>query len=363
MQKDYNMKIIPYRLSWLPLAVAMLMLTPECYAASPLDKVLNMFSPSNRAYSLVIKAREAFTNKDFDKGIELCSKSLSISPNYDYAYALRASCYREKGENELAFMDCNSAINLNTSSAHPYALRARIYAEKRDMTNGLADCSEAIRLAPTEPYSYGLRGWIHTQQGNTNAAIEDLSTAIDLNPSDLYPLQTRAQLYIQSGNFEAALADVQKGIALEGADGTSQCYIPALYAQMGKPEEALAYCDKLLHATPESPNALNAKAYILCTDPNDNIRNGEEAVRLALLAIKFHPTQNSNFMDTLACAYAEVGDFDKAIALQKEVLEINGDVADKTYLKAIQDHLKAFDATTPWRETAHKGGQTKTISR
>jgi tetratricopeptide (TPR) repeat protein len=344
------MKNITHRLAWIPLVIAMLTLTSASYAASPLNKFLDMFSPSNRAYSLAIQAHEASQNNEFDKAIKLCDESISLSPDYDYAYGLRANCYSELGKYELALSDCNTAIQLNPSYAHPYSLRARIYTRKRDLTNSLADCSMAISLAPAEAYSYGLRGWIHMQQGNTNAALEDLTTAIDLDPNSLYPLQSRAWLYLESGDSVSALADARKAISLEGPEGTSKYYIPAIYAQMGKPEEALQYCDKLLEANPEHPQTLNAKAYILCTDPNDNIRNGKEAVRLAELAIKLGTVKNPNFMDTLACAYAETGQFEKAIALQKEVLELQVTTINVVHLAAINDHLKAFEAGKPCRE-------------
>jgi tetratricopeptide (TPR) repeat protein len=61
----------------------------------------------------------------------------------------------------------------------------------------------------------------------------------------------------------------------------------------------------------KSPLPWNNLAWSLTTCPDPRLRDGKEAVRLATEAVTRYSTANS--LDTLACAHAEGGDFDKAV--------------------------------------------------
>jgi hypothetical protein len=56
----------------------------------------------------------------------------------------------------------------------------------------------------------------------------------------------------------------------------------------------------------------NALAWVLATCPDDSLRNGEEAVKLAEQACEATRFFDFAKLDTLAAAYAEAGRFDEA---------------------------------------------------
>ena len=55
-----------------------------------------------------------------------------------------------------------------------------------------------------------------------------------------------------------------------------------------------------------------------------------------------------NNRDTLACAYAETGDFEKAVAIQLKILEDKK--LDKELRSAVEANLALFKAKKPVRE-------------
>lgn len=100
-------------------------------------------------------------------------------------------------------------------------------------------------------------------------------------------------------------------------------------------------------ATQDSPQALNDYAWLLATSPFDGVRNGPQAVTLALQAVERN--RSPGYLDTLAAAYAEAGKFDRAVEIQLEALKLVPE--DETALVSeLQSHLEAFRAGEPWRE-------------
>ena len=65
----------------------------------------------------------------------------------------------------------------------------------------------------------------------------------------------------------------------------------------------------------------NSFAALLATSSNDEIRSGEEALRWALFAAKGTQFKNPGVFNTLAAAYAAVGDFDEAVSWQRKALQ------------------------------------------
>ncbi len=81
----------------------------------------------------------------------------------------------------------------------------------------------------------------------------------------------------------------------------------------GKLAEALQEYREAVRLHPNDPVALNNLAWSLAANPRPELRNGREAVDLAGKAVELTGRQQPVFMGTLAAAYAEDGQFAKAV--------------------------------------------------
>jgi eukaryotic-like serine/threonine-protein kinase len=88
-------------------------------------------------------------------------------------------------------------------------------------------------------------------------------------------------------------------------------------------------------------------AWMLATCPDAKIRNGTNAVRLAEEAAAATQRKDLDVLETLAGAYAETGEFGKAVAVQKEAMSLAADPDSK---KALESHLKLYESGKPCRE-------------
>jgi len=92
--------------------------------------------------------------------------------------------------------------------------------------------------------------------------------------------------------------------------------------------------------------AWNALAWILATSENSAIRDGANAVAFAEKAVAATNRKTPADLDTLAAAYAEAGQFEKAVPTEQEAIALVQTAADKNDYTT---RLKLFEAHVPYR--------------
>ena len=92
---------------------------------------------------------------------------------------------------------------------------------------------------------------------------------------------------------------------------------------------------------------MNELAWLLATCPDETIRDGVEAVRLAESYLEEHGDY-ADVIDTLAAAYAEVRRFEDAVVTQQKALSMLK--KDDPDFAELQAHLESYRNHKPWRE-------------
>jgi Flp pilus assembly protein TadD len=83
----------------------------------------------------------------------------------------------------------------------------------------------------------------------------------------------------------------------------------------GKTAEAIQNYRQALAVDSNNPVVLNNLALILTTANQPELRNGQEAVRLAAKAVELTESKEPIMIGTLAAAYAEAGQFANAVEM------------------------------------------------
>lgn len=148
-------------------------------------------------------------------------------------------------------------------------------------------------------------------------------------------------------NRTRAIEFYAKGAALD--DLQSQLMLAAMLLEApGTERDAEAALHWLrVVADRENPLGYNGLAWLLATSRFDRLRDGPVAVTQALRATALMRTATT--LDTLAAAYAETGDFDKAVATQREALGIV-DARRGERRGEFERHLDSYLKKKPWRE-------------
>ena len=98
--------------------------------------------------------------------------------------------------------------------------------------------------------------------------------------------------------------------------------------------------------------ALNNLAWFLATCVDSAIRDGRGAVSFAEKAVAATHRKDSNMLDTLAAAYAEAGEFAKAVGVQNEAIALlsDGKLKEEFIPLGYTSRLKLYESDSPYRE-------------
>ncbi len=219
--------------------------------------------------------------RDWQAAIADCTVALQLDPRTVAALNHRGGAWLARGEMERALADFNAALAVDPR--HPVALtyRAQIRRLKGDHFRALEDAQEAIRCDSNNAAAYLERASIRAALGDVTAALEDCSSVLTIGGLREHAQHLRAMLRVQQGDHRGARDDFEELLG-----GGSAFSTPARIQL----------------------------AWLLATVPDDALRNGARASRLAHEAVARATAPDAAALDALAAACAELGDFTAALA-------------------------------------------------
>ena len=195
------------------------------------------------------------------------------------------------------------------------ANKANDLAKKGDLDGAIGYYSVAIKIDPTMYVSIFERGTLYVQQHKWEQAIADFNHALIVSPSFILAAIKRAEVNQTIGRYDKALAELDHIINLK----------PRIHA------DALAR---------------NDRAWLFATCPEPAFRNGKQAVADATAACRIDSWDTWDYIDTLAAAYAEAGDFDNAIKFENKAIH---KARDADAIKGAQERLALYQQRRPFR--------------
>jgi Flp pilus assembly protein TadD len=187
-----------------------------------------------------------------------------------------------------------------------------------DFDTAIFHLDEAVRRDPLQYLHYAKRGSANFYKKRYEKAIDDYSEALRMQTRDARLFHDRGLSRWKIGQTNGSADDFRKAIELD----------------------------------PKHHEALSGLAWALATSPQDELRDGKQAVDLATKACELTVWKNPYHLSALAAAHAEAGNFDEALRRHREAMALPDYPKDK--LERAQQRLQLYERRMPYREGFEK---------
>lgn len=189
------------------------------------------------------------------------------------------------------------------------------------------------------------------RQNRSSEAEPYFTTALRLQPSSaLLHSEFAAALSVQ-GKFDLAVEQLRQARRLAPNDPMVHFELAQVLSQTRRAREAVGCYDKALELNPTFAGAMNNLAWILATDPADQVRNGRRAVELAEKACELTKWELPVLLGTLAAAYAEAGRFEDAAKTAERARDKAKAAREEQVARRNDELLQLYRSGKPYRET------------
>lgn len=185
--------------------------------------------------------------------------------------------------------------------------------------------------------------------GKLDEAEEHFLRAYEINPHNPEALGNLSQLARLKGNHAEAARFEAERLAEVGGSAADHLNLAQAFAQAGRMDETVAQLEAALRVDPKLLPALNALVGIRASHPESRLRDGQAAVELAGRMVELSGGSNPVYLDKLAMAQAEAGDFEGAAKTTLAAIEAAEGNGQRNLLPALESRLELYRGGRPFR--------------
>jgi tetratricopeptide (TPR) repeat protein len=148
-------------------------------------------------------------------------------------------------------------------------------------------------------------------------------------------------------SIDQAIAYFSDQIRENPRDAFARVIRAELWRVEEEPDKALADLRNVARLEPRDAFVLDLLAQIRAACPDAILRDGKDAAESATKACELTEWKRPRYLDTLAAAYAEAGDFAAAVKWQTKAIELRTDTREKSESGS---RLKLYQEKMPYRE-------------
>ncbi len=189
-------------------------------------------------------------------------------------------------------------------------------------------------------------GWL----GEDDERFEILTRVIGLAPTTAPAYADLAHIVYKRGDPAEAERLLAASLSIDPCTASPRATLAFLAAKRDDHDRHLQLLKEGIDQCPREDGILNNYAYALATNRDEENRDGDEALRIAKQITQGDEGRRPDYLDTLACAYAEVGDFASAVRAGEEALALQGAAGDPKLIEESKAHLEQFRAGRAVRE-------------
>ncbi len=315
-------------------------------ANTPLMNSWHSFSPNGRWLVFSSKARSPYT--------QMYLTHIDSNGNDSPAILIDNATAANRAVNIPEFVNIagDGIGDIQVPAANLYKImeQARQFGEQGDAEQALETWKEAFAIAPNDPEVQNSLGMAYFIHGDVAEALEHLREAIRINPQFAQGHYNLGMSLLHLGHPDQAMPELETDVRLEPRDAAGEEALAVVNDELGNTSDSLDHWRKALAIEPQRRSALLGLAWLLATTPEPGLRNGPEAVSLATKAQDLSSGSDPIILDTLAAAYAETGEFLKALTIANRAVDLAVQLKDESLAHAIRSRMLLYGTNVPFRD-------------
>jgi tetratricopeptide (TPR) repeat protein len=251
-----------------------------------------------------------------EDAVAMLKQAQAADPSFPETYNNLGQAALQLGRLDEAKRYFQQAIEVNPNHAIFHLGLANVLIRQHDEAQAIASLEKVIEFDPLLVAAYGPLAQLTIQRGDVDRTVQYLRRAVELQPMSA-----------------SAHADLATGLSVAGRDAEAIVQL----------HEALRLDGSLLPAASQL-------ARLLATSADDRVRNGAEAVALAEGLCRATESKEPRLLDTLAAAYAETGQYGKAVETAERASALARERNQVDHATAIDARLHLYREGKPFRE-------------
>jgi tetratricopeptide (TPR) repeat protein len=318
-----------------------------------------------------------------EEAVACWNKAVQLAPQYAQAQYNLGTVLLEQGKEEEAVLHLKAAVKAAPGDANAHQNLGNAYLNLGNLAEATVQYAESAALMPNVPIFRRVLGSVLLRQSRWSEAALVLADAVRLEPTSAEANRNLGVALIRQGRGADALTWFSEAVRLQpdsemrfnlglalldqhqparAAEQFAECLrlnpnetsshyrLAAALSQQHDVKGAIFHYHEALRLTPEFPDALNELARLLACAPEDALRDGAEAVKLAEKACALTNNQQANVLTTLAAAYAEAGRFQDAIVAAQKARALAASNGQSALAAKAGELLELCQSGRPLRE-------------
>jgi len=289
---------------------------------------------------------------DLDEAETQLSRAIQRDPDYTPAGIARARLLQKRGRLEEAVQAYQSILQRIPASGRARLGLAETFLLSGRSTEAVACYRDVLRDEPENPDARIGLGLALIEHGDSGAAEMEFVSVLQADSKNARAVDGLGYALAGQGRFDEAQIRFLEAMRLDPQGAQAHLHYGISLSAQRRVREAVAEYRKAMALDNQLSPACNNLAWILATDPDPQIRSGQEAVALAERACQLTHNEIPGCLGTLAAAYAEVGRFSEAVATAERARDLARKNGREKVAEGIEQRLESYRIGQPYHGPA-----------
>lgn len=213
---------------------------------------------------------------------------------------------------------------------------------------------QALDLQPSSAETHAYLANALMQQAKPEEAIRHYSRALEIKPDFVEAHLHAANSLMRLGRHAQAEGHYARVVELKGGHAFARYMQAMALIRLGRYQSARSRLEEGRRALPGDIDITHALARLLAAAPDDSVRNGPLALQLLQKVFQTQKEVSFEHVETLAMAFAETGQFQRAVQMQQAMIEDVSRGGRMDLAQMLQENLdryrRGLACRKPWKD-------------